>query len=357
MVPGLSVVLPVHNGLPYVEESIRSLLAQSFADFELVVGDDGSTDGTRDVLERLAATDFRIRLLRREQPSGLAKAGNWVVREAQAPIVAIAHADDWSHPDRLKMQMRVLREQPEVGLVGTLWSGVDDHGRFVRPADYWRLLLTGPFAPFSHSSIMFRRTAFEQAGGYRSVANYWEDLDLYYRVAANSRIAVLAFPYSIVRHSPSSTMLRDRRERVEANIHLMIQAAAAVRAGRDPQTVIHAGGPPPDRLHPFAFVRCGSTNVWSGRSPATLPDLIERGRLRADLATMHALLWILWGTISPRSLRVFLRLLMNLRNAAARPLLGRRQVVSWMPLAWRRTGNIGETAEAAGGRRRAWQGQ
>jgi glycosyltransferase involved in cell wall biosynthesis len=67
--PALSVILPVHNGMPYIEESARSILAQTFGDFELVIGDDGSNDGTSDVVRRLAAVDERVRVIRRERPS------------------------------------------------------------------------------------------------------------------------------------------------------------------------------------------------------------------------------------------------------------------------------------------------
>jgi hypothetical protein len=332
MSPPLSVVLPVHDGMPHVEESVRSLLAQSFADFELVVGDDGSTDGTSAALARLAAADARIRVLRRERPSGLAHAANWVVREARAPIVAVAHADDCSHPERLEAQVRVLRGDPTIALVGSLWTGMDEAGDAVRPPDYWRLLAGGPFAAFSHSSIMFRRSAFERVGGYRPVADYWEDLDLYYRIAAVGRIAVLPFPYSRVRFSPASTMLRDRREGVEDRIDLMLRAAAAVRAGRPLESAIEAGAPAGEGLAPLTFVRCGSNNVWRGRSPATLGRLRERGRLRFDWATARALLQLAWGSASPRSLRASLAGAMHLRNAIAKPLLGRGHR-EWAPLA------------------------
>ncbi|HEY0324667.1 MAG TPA: glycosyltransferase family A protein, partial [Allosphingosinicella sp.] len=96
--PAVSVVLPVHNGRDFVETSIRSVLAQDFTDFELVVGDDGSDDGTDEVLAKLAAEDVRIRLLRRPSKSGLARSANWVISEARAPLVAIAHADDIYDP-------------------------------------------------------------------------------------------------------------------------------------------------------------------------------------------------------------------------------------------------------------------
>lgn len=343
MSPPLSVVLPVHDGMPYVEESIRSILAQSFADFELVIGDDGSKDGTPETLARLASEDPRIRVVRRAQPSGLARAANWVAREARAPLLAIAHADDRSHPGRLAAQMQALRADEGLALVGTLWTGIDDTGGVVRPPDYWRLLVGGPFAAFSHSSIMFRRAAFERVGGYRSVADYWEDLDLYYRIAAVGRIAVLPFPYSVVRLSPASTMVRDRQERVEKRIDLMLRTAAAVRAGLSPESVTDAPGPGPERLHPLAFVRCGSANVWRGRAPGTWRRLRGRGRLRFDAASARALLWLGWGTVNPRSLRAVLKSIMHVRNAVAKPLLGRE------PVAWAPRGEVFSCAGAAAG--------
>jgi hypothetical protein len=332
-VPPLSVVLPVHDGMPFVEESVRSILAQSFSDFELVIGDDGSRDGTSEVLQRLAAQDARIRLLRRDRASGLAAAANWVVSESRAPIVAIAHADDRSYPERLQRQIAVLAAEPDIDLVGTLWDGIDEEGRPVRPADFWRLLRRSPFAPFSHSSIMFRRSAFDRAGGYRTGADYWEDLDLYFRIAAGGRVVVIPEVLSTVRHARISTRLRDAQEKVENSVDLMFRTVDAVRGGADPQRVIGGGGGgPPDRLHPMTFVSCGSTRLWTGRSPRIFGRLRARGRLRPDPASLHALAWILWGTASPRSLRLFLRSLLHLRNALAKPLVGRRPYVEWLPL-------------------------
>jgi hypothetical protein len=331
-VPPLSVVLPVHNGMPYVEDSVRSILAQSFADFEFVIGDDGSTDGTTETLRRLAAEDRRIRLLRRETPSGLAASANWVVSETRAPLVAVAHADDLARPERLARQMQVMAAMPDVDLVGTLWDGIDENGVPVRPADHWRLLRRSPFAPFSHSSIMLRRAAFHRAGGYRARAEYWEDLDLYYRIAVHGRVVVIPEVLSTVRHARISTRLRDAQDKVETMVDRMFRTVESVSAGADPETALAQAGAAPQRLHPMTFVSCGSTNLWTGRSPRVYRRMRARARLGFDTASAHALFWVLWGTASPRSLRAFLRTLLHLRNLAARPLLKGREVVDWKPL-------------------------
>jgi GT2 family glycosyltransferase len=329
--PPLSVVMPVHDGLPFVEESIASILGQSFGDFEFVIGDDGSTDGTSEALARCASRDSRIRLLRRDLKSGLAGGANWVIAEARAPLVAIAHADDLSHPDRLRRQIDLLRGEPGIDLVGTLWNGIDESGRQVRPADYWRLLRRSPFAPFSHSSAMFRRAAFEQAGGYRAEAEYWEDLDLYFRIAALGRVAVIPEVLATVRHAYVSTRLRNDPERVENAVDLMFRSTAVYRRGGDPSRLFADAGAPRARLHPMTFISCGSTRLWSGQSPAVLKRMRRRAGLGPNPASAHALVWVLWGTASPKSLRFFLRTLLRLRNLVARPLLRGRKFVEWRP--------------------------
>jgi GT2 family glycosyltransferase len=328
-IPALSVALPVHDGLPYVEESISSILGQSFTDFELIVGDDGSTDGTGAVLERLARSDKRIRLLRREQKSGLAGGANWVIAEARAPLIAIAHADDVSHPDRLRRQVEVFGAHPDLDLLGTLWVGIDEAGRQVRPGDYWRLLRRSPFAPFSHSSAMFRRAAFDRAGGYRPEAEYWEDLDLYFRIADQGRAAVIPEVLSTVRHARVSTRLRSDQDPVEDAVDLMYRSTALYRDGGDYGALLTGGAG--GKLHPMTFVSCGSTLLWSGKSPAVLKRMWRRAELGPNLASAHALAWVLWGSASPRSLRLFLRTIMQVRNVLARLALGDRKLLDWRP--------------------------
>jgi glycosyltransferase involved in cell wall biosynthesis len=327
--PAVSIVLPVHNGMPYIGECVRSLLAQTLTDFELVIGDDGSSDGTSEVVAALAKADSRIRPLRRERASGLASSANWVVANSVAPLVAVAHADDLSAPTRLEREAALLAAAPEVDLVGSLWNGIDEEGRQVRPGDWWRLRRLSRFAPFSHSSIMFRRAAFDRVGGYRARAEYWEDLDLYYRIARHGRVVVIPEILSTVRHARISTRLRDDQDRVERAVDLMYRTSRAYGRRASREAGAAAGGG--TRLHPLTFVSCGSTNLWGGRSPAMWKRLWRRGRLGVDAVSLHALAWVGWGTVSPRSLRAFLRLLMGLRNRIARPRFRRLGYVDWTP--------------------------
>lgn len=329
--PSVTIAMAVHNGMPFVEESVRSILAQSFRDFEFVIGDDGSDDGTSEVLERLASDDPRIRLLRRQSKSGLAASGNWVVGEARAPLVAIAHADDRAWPQRIERQVLAFEEEPSAVLVGTLCEGIDERGRSVRPADLWRLTHHSPFAPFAHSSIMFRRDRFIEAGGYRSEAEYWEDLDLYFRLAELGRILVVPEVLTSVRHARTSTRLRDDRERVENAVDLMFRAADAYARGQDHEAVIRRPRSGARKLHPRTYISRGSTRLWSGRPPRVLGRMLRRGDLRLDLASLQALVWAAWGEVSPRTLRLFIRTVLNLRNRAEGKGVRAKAVLEWRP--------------------------
>ncbi|MDQ5808513.1 MAG: glycosyltransferase family 2 protein, partial [Actinomycetota bacterium] len=116
----LSVVMPVRNARPYLDQSISSVLGQTFGDFELVIRDDGSTDGSREVLRAWARRDRRIRLHEDDRPLGPAGSSNWVVAHSDAPFVARMDADDVAHPDRLRRQLAVLRAHADVDVVGAL---------------------------------------------------------------------------------------------------------------------------------------------------------------------------------------------------------------------------------------------
>ncbi|HEX8641335.1 MAG TPA: glycosyltransferase family A protein [Allosphingosinicella sp.] len=314
----LSVVMPVRDVAPYVERAIASILGQSFADFDFVIGDDGSTDGTRDIVRQWRERDRRIRIVESDERLGPATSSNWVVGHAEGDVVARMDGDDISHPDRLRRQLEVLARHADACLVGSLCEMIDDDDRCIRPRDRWPLTRGGPFAPFPHGSIMFRREAFARAGGYRVEADFWEDLDLYRRLERLGSLLVLPAPLYRHRASLLSTRLISDQQWVEASVDRMYRAVT--------------GAPPPrteGKRLPRVFVSLGSTRLWAGESPRMLRRLLRRAELRFDRETLLSLTWSAWGAISPKSLRFVLRSLVGLRDRLAGRKISEDAVYRW----------------------------
>jgi GT2 family glycosyltransferase len=187
----VSVVMPVRNGLPFLDHAIQSIVGQSFSDFEFVILDDGSSDGTWERLQWWSGQDKRIRLARSDRYLGPALSSLRVCLLATAPLLARQDADDVSLPGRLERQVDAFRAFPDAALVGTLFETMDADGRVVRPRDRGRLLRSSLFNPFPHGSVMMSRQVFLDCGGYNEECAFWEDQDLFIRMASCGRVLVL----------------------------------------------------------------------------------------------------------------------------------------------------------------------
>jgi hypothetical protein len=331
-VPAVSVVMPARNAAPYVDAAVRSILDQSFRDFELIIRDDGSSDGTTALLRAWAARDPRIRLFEGDQ-LGLAGSSNWIVEQARAPIVARMDADDVARADRLERQLRVLRDHPSVDLVGALSDSIDSNGRKVRGIDRWRLVRRSWFPPFPHTSVMFRSAAFAAVGGYRPLA-YCEDWDFFLRIANQGRIAVVAD--ALVSHrvvATGASGAADTSAIVVGAIDEMLATLPEPGSNRPYQpaerTPLQADAS--RRVDPLAIVSSHSTMLWSGGSPRVLRRLLQRGRLRLDARSVNALGWALLAQLSPAMLRLALKTLLRARNLAASPQIKLGLVYEWIP--------------------------
>lgn len=193
--PTVSVHMAVYNQRRYVGEAVESILRQDFPDFELVVVDDGSTDGSHAILERLAASDDRVRLLRRPN-RGISASRNEALEVARGEFVAVMDSDDVALPHRLGRQVAFLRETPGVVAAGSWVLWTDPAGnplREYRPAtghdEIDRLHLEQGAQSICHPSTMVRAAAMRRAGGYRETFPVAEDLDLWLRLAEIGRLA------------------------------------------------------------------------------------------------------------------------------------------------------------------------
>ena len=321
--------MPVHNAAPYLDVSVESILTQTFTDFELVTLDDGSTDGSAGLLRDWAKRDGRVRLVESPTRLGLAGSSDRVVRESRAEVCARMDADDFSCPTRLQAQWEVLQANPDVPLVGTLWEGIDATGRVVRPRDRWRLTRRSIFAPFPHGSIMFRREDFEAVGGYRMPFAYWEDLDLYLRMATRGRILVV--PRALYRyrfHQASSIGGTISPAEVRA-VHLMLRCVTLHRRGDDYMAAAALQSPERSGLDPMVLYFLAARRLWGGQSPGIRRHLSEVHPRRPRLIWLGLLVLATAGDRAPRAVRAALTALIRLRDAWASRLIPAEGPVEW----------------------------
>jgi glycosyltransferase involved in cell wall biosynthesis len=195
--PLISVCMPVYNAQRYLAAAVESILGQTLGDFEFLILDDGSTDGSPEVVRRYAESDPRIRLTSRPN-KGLAPTLNELIDQARGESLARMDADDVALPERFARQVAYLRAHPECVLVGCRVRLIDPDGDplcdWCNRQDHEALdavFLRGEFSTeISHPAIMMRRADVLAVGKYREFPVI-EDVDLFLRLAERGRIANL----------------------------------------------------------------------------------------------------------------------------------------------------------------------
>jgi hypothetical protein len=223
--PKVSVLMPVFNGLPHLPQALQSVLAQTFADFELIAVDDGSHDQSGKVLDDYAGRDRRVRVIHAEH-GGLVPALRRAHAAARGTLLARMDADDVSYPRRFERQVELLQSRPDVAVVCCAADVLDDEGKRIGEripefhADMLLELAAGN--PIVHGSVMMRRSAFEEAGGYKEPP---EDYDLWIRMARRDK------KFAVVRGEPPSPTLYGFRTHAQrySLVRLREQSAAILR--------------------------------------------------------------------------------------------------------------------------------
>jgi glycosyltransferase involved in cell wall biosynthesis len=198
--------------MDFLAQSVESILAQTFRDFEWLVIDDGSTDGSGEFLAHVA--DTRLRLWRNEKNIGLTRSLRWGVEMAQGQYLARMDADDVAHPERLARQVAFLDEHAGVGIVGTACRIIDERGRSrgeypVPISDAhirWTSLLANPFA---HPTVMLRREMLMRHGlNYDKTYETTQDYELWTRMLRHTQGANLSAQLIQYRQRPGITYTR-----------------------------------------------------------------------------------------------------------------------------------------------------
>jgi glycosyltransferase involved in cell wall biosynthesis len=185
----VSVIMPAFNVAPFIGAAIESVVAQTMRDWELLIVDDGSTDGTATIVEAFALADPRVRLLRQEN-CGISVARNLALRDSTGKYLAILDSDDLWEPTYLAAQLAIFAKHPEVDIVtGNGWFlGGRLHGRPARPWPDSRPQPTLPGILADETSIfimsIMRRRVYDTIGGFDETLRTNEDYDFWLRAAA-----------------------------------------------------------------------------------------------------------------------------------------------------------------------------
>ena len=212
--------MSTYNGERFISEAIDSILKQTFPHFELIVIDDGSTDGTPNVLQTIQ--DNRVTIIRHRKNLGIAASQNRAIAVAKGEYLALMDHDDVSVPERLQVQVDFLDQHPKVALVGSSCISIDENG-VSRSEPYstdevmlkWMPLLCN--CPLFHTSLMVRRSAVAQVGGYSGNYLYAGDYELISKLVAQNAVANLPQPLVKWRaHNSSTSSVHARKLTEEA---------------------------------------------------------------------------------------------------------------------------------------------
>ena len=325
--PLVSVIMPAYNEERFIEEAIASVLEQTYPVLEVLVIDDGSTDDTRSIVERVASADSRVKLI--EQPhAGLVSALNRGLERAKGTFIARMDANDRVPPERIARQVAYLMTFEDVAVVGGWMSSTDEEGNplgktWQTPTLPGHVAWSLHFATsIVHASILARRQTLSASGGYRSEGvTYLEDYDLWARLLPVAKMASLPQVVYLRRELKDGVTFSRQREQADGSVQIVRRLVGALLEREitieDAQALfrLHRGLPDPDadiertaelvkEMHwrfPFAYELsldereaiaydvAKKLSVLSQRSLAARPDVAARLMSQAMLKSPRLL--------------------------------------------------------------------
>ncbi|PSB10599.1 glycosyl transferase family A [Pleurocapsa sp. CCALA 161] len=222
--PTISVVIPTYNSETTIQETIESVQKQTFSDFEIIVIDDGSQDGTIELVKSLVKLEPRLKIFCYEN-AGVAVARNRGIELAQGEFISLLDADDLWTPDKLELQLKALKDHPQAGVAYSWTNPIDEQGKILflgtRPIwegnVYGKLLQTNFLS--NGSNILVRREAIESICGFPTDFPVASDWDFYLK---------LAFKCSFVVVPQYQILYRQRSNSMSSNIEVLMQENCAV---------------------------------------------------------------------------------------------------------------------------------
>jgi glycosyltransferase involved in cell wall biosynthesis len=210
--PLVSIIMPAFNAEKYIKESIISMIQQTYNNFELIICDDASTDGTNEIIRNFAKLDLRIRSLRNKKNQGISNTLNSCIKRSTGDFIARMNADDIMFKNRINDQVQYLMKNNEIYIIGGGVDLINSNGVLIKSRSYpksnedinKKLFY---YNPFCHPCLMFRREVFAAVGVYNSKFDGAEDLDFIGRVLSKFKGANLdqtILKYRIHQNSISS---------------------------------------------------------------------------------------------------------------------------------------------------------
>lgn len=227
-----SVIMPLYNKAPYVRKTIESVVGQTLTNWELIVVDDCSTDGSVTVVEQII--DPRIRVVRLEENGGVGAARNRGVAKSTAPYICFLDADDWWEPTFLEEMAGLIERHPDAGIYGTGYYIVKNGKKRLAPIgvdegfeegeiNYCAVYAKTLCMPLTSITVAMPKAVFDETGGFKPHLKLGEDFDLWVRIALKHKTVLLNKPLSNYNQDVDITFrgthhLRDPKEHMLWNL-------------------------------------------------------------------------------------------------------------------------------------------
>lgn len=225
----ISVVMPAFNSEKTIRRAIDSILNQTFEDFELIVVNDNSTDGTKDIVKKYIKRNKNVRLINNKTQMGVSGSLNKGFKYSNAQLIARMDADDYSDPRRLELQYETLNKNPKVAVVGADMKIVNEQGKLIftrkyptKSKDLKKVMFR--YSPFAHPVVLMKKDVFEKCGGYDMDLKLCEDVDLWFRIGKDYDFASIPKYLLIYSQTMSSNTNKKLKNQEIMNLRIRLKA-------------------------------------------------------------------------------------------------------------------------------------
>jgi len=298
----VSVVVPLYNKAPYIERALRSVLAQTFQDFEIIVVDDGSTDNGAEIVKGIL--DARIHLIQQKN-AGVSAARNKGIELANANLIAFLDADDEWKPEFLETILRLKKKFPEAGAYATAYEQVFPSGKIIVPkfkaipSPPWEGIIPRYFrsaigpAPVSSSAVAVPAEIFERVRKFPAGQPLAEDLDTWLRISLKYPIAFSRKVGAAYHMEASNRDCITRSSFMEKERPYVATAQQAIEGGKLPSNILS------DLKEYIAYrqIMSGSACLLIARKPAAARRLIRNAHPKSIGFRWKKYWWYFWAVL------------------------------------------------------------